>query len=77
MTESSGFGVGDVVMVVQAGGSVGKMIGMDGVGAGVDGGGVAQEVVIRIKERRRLVLSRVEGMKERVRFMEFIDEWLV
>jgi hypothetical protein len=69
MADSSGFGVGAVVMVVQAGGSVGKMMGMGGVGAGVEGDGVAQEVVIRIEERRKLVLSKVEGRKDRFRFM--------
>ena len=57
MLDSSGLGVGAVVMVVQGGGSVGKIMlmlgGMEGVGMGVDGGGVVQEAVKRSKERRK------------------------
>ena len=55
MADSSGFGVGAVVMVVQAGASVGKMMGMDGVGRGVDGAAVEQEakVIMRIMENRK------------------------
>jgi len=70
MTDSSGFGVGEVVRVVQGGGWVGKMMGMDGVGTGV--AGVEQEVVIKIKERSRLVLNRVEGRKDGFRLIMVI-----
>ena len=63
MLDSSGLGVGAVVMVVQGGGSVGKIMlmlgGMEGVGMGVDGGGVVQEAVKRSKERRK----RKEGFR--------------
>ena len=49
MLDSSGLGVGAVVMVVQGGGSVGKIMlmlgGMEGVGMGADGVEVVQEVV--------------------------------
>ena len=55
MADSSGFGVGAVVVVVQAGASVGKMMGMDGVGRGVDGVAVEQEakVIMRIMKNRK------------------------
>jgi hypothetical protein len=54
MVDSSGFGVGAVVMVVQAGDSVGKMMGMEGVGSAVaGGGGDEQDVMRRIEERRK------------------------
>ena len=63
MLDSSGLGVGAVVMVVQGGGSVGKIMlmlgGIEGVGMGVDGGGVVQEAVKRSKERRK----RKEGFR--------------
>ena len=47
MADSSGLGVGAVVIVVQGGGSVGKMMpgGMDGVGMGAEGVDVVQEAV--------------------------------
>ena len=76
MADSSGLGVGAVVMVVQAGAWVGKMIGMEGVGRGVVGVDVVQDEVKRSKERRKPVPNKVEGLKENLRNMMFIDELL-
>ena len=63
MLDSSGLGVGAVVMVVQGGGSVGKIMlmlgGMEGVGMGADGVEAVQEAVKRSKERRK----RKEGFR--------------
>ncbi len=71
MVDSSGLGVGAVVMVVQAGGSVGKMMlmlgGTEGVGMGVVGGGDEQEVAIRSKERIEEKSRKWKGEKRRMR----------
>jgi hypothetical protein len=71
IVDSSGLGVGAVVMVVQGGASVGKMMGMAGVGRGVDGTDGVQEdkVMTRMMESGKPVLSRVEGRKEERRIM--------
>ena len=65
MLDSSGLGVGAVVMVVQGGGSVGKMIftpgGMDGVGMGPDGVAVEQDVVMKAIMMKAIGKWKVDG----------------
>ena len=63
MADSSGFGVGAVVIAVQGGGSVGTMMlgGMDGVGIGPDGVAVEQDVVMKAIMMKAIGKWKVDG----------------